>query len=85
MEMDRRTFMQGAALSVGGLLVCSANLLAQSSPTLQSPALQPATQTDAGHVLKVIGWDRCDHSHFTDPGNDEVFIHVGQTWRTAWR
>jgi len=98
MVIDRRTFMQGAALlSTAGLLSYSADVLAFASPTPGSPASQTAAETDAKRVLKVDGWDRRDqysveHSKMS-PSNPkradfagyEVFIQINRAWRTAWR
>jgi len=92
MVIDRRTFMQGAALvSTGGLLSYSADALAFASPTPASQAPQTAAETDAKHVFKVDGWDRSDQlpvEHPTmssDLTGEEVFIRVNRAWRTAWR
>jgi hypothetical protein len=81
MVINRRTFMQGAALlSTGGLLSCSADLLACASPTQGSPASQTAAvEANAKRVFKVDGWERVDLA------GDEVFIQVNRAWRTAWR
>lgn len=84
MEMDRRTFMQGAALSVGGLLFCSAELLAHTPPTAGSPA-RAAVEANAKHVFKVAGWDQRIQPTFAAAMDDEVLIHVNRAWRTAWR
>jgi hypothetical protein len=84
MEMDRRSFMQGAALSVGGLLMCSADVLTTASPTAESPA-RAAAEADAKHVFKVAGWDQRIQPTFAAAADDEVLIHINQAWRTAWR
>jgi len=84
MEMDRRTFMQGAALSVGGLLICSADVLAHASPTAESPA-RSAAEADANYVFTVAGWDQRIQPTFAAAADDEVLIHINQAWRTAWR
>ena len=84
MEMDRRTFMQGAALSVGGLLIYSADVLAHASPAAESSA-RAAVEADAKHVFKVAGWDQRIQPTVPAAAGDEVLIHINQAWRTAWR
>lgn len=82
MWIDRRGFLQGAAL------VAAANLLPLSSgiPSSVSPSLDLAATEDVitartpNLALRVDGWDCL--SNLT---GDEVFVSVNQSWRSAWR
>ncbi len=82
MLIDRRSFMQAAALvAVGDLLSPSSNVRAYASSFAASVPTQMAVgETCTKHVFKVDGWDR-----LCDPVGNEVFIRVNQAWRTAWR
>ena len=94
MVINRRTFMQGAALvSTGGLFLCSSDVLAHAMSTPGSLASRAASENSAKHVFKVDGWDRRDQpvEHVSMSGSNvdaaggEVFIQVNRAWRTAWR
>ena len=82
MLIDRRSFMQAAALVVvGDLLSPSSNVRAYASSLPASvPTETAVAETGTKHVFKVDGWDQ-----LCDPVGDEVFIRVNQAWRTAWR
>jgi hypothetical protein len=82
MVIDRRGFMQGAALIVvGNLLPLSSDIRSYASP---SPGFAPTESavngTAANLVFRVNGWD-C----LGDSTGDEIFLSVNQAWRTAWR
>jgi hypothetical protein len=98
MVIDRRSFIQGAALlSTSGLLFSSADGLAGASPILGPTAPPTVVETSSKCVLKIAGWDRRDqhpaqHTKMlgsnlksADLDGDEVFVQVNRAWRTAWR
>ena len=82
MLIDRRGFMQGAALiAVGNVLSLSSDIRSYGSPGPGFPPTESAvTGTAADIVFRVNGWD-C----LGDSTGDEIFISVNQAWRTAWR
>ena len=82
MLIDRRSFMQAAALlAVGELLSLSSNVAAYASPISNPvPPKMAGGGTNTEHVFKIDGWDRVCGS-----AGDEVFIRINQAWRTAWR
>jgi hypothetical protein len=99
MLIDRRTFMQGAALlAASGLMPLSRGVQAYASLRPGSLPTQMAVGgTGTQPVFKVEGWDRrddipvgllktssTDHS-MGDLDGGEVFIRVNQAWRSAWR
>jgi hypothetical protein len=97
--IDRRSFMQAAALvAVGDLLSPSSNVRAYASSFPASVPTQMAVGgTGTKHVFKVDGWDPREHLPVErsktspsypavgDLAGDEVFIRINQAWRTAWR
>lgn len=97
MMIDRRTFIQSAAL-VAMAPVLEA-LLSFSSTVQSHASLLPCTLppqragegTDKNFiVLKIDGWDRCDNGLTANPVTkvstaNEVLIRINQSWRTAWR
>jgi hypothetical protein len=82
MLIDRRSFMQAAALlAVGELLSLSPNVAAYASPISNPvPPQMAAGGANTKDVIKIDGWDR-----LRDSADDEVFIRINQAWRTAWR
>jgi hypothetical protein len=97
--MDRRAFIQGAAIvAVAPIL---ANVAAFATPVQLNSA--PATpKAAAGSVvspieLRVRGWHRGGDIAFDQRAapsavrtndsldNEQVLISVNQTWRSAWR
>jgi hypothetical protein len=68
--IDRRKFMSGTALIA---VVPTLSLLPVAPPT-------PAAETNR-LVIKIAGWSAPDQ-HGTD---EEVWITVNRSWRTAWR
>ena len=99
MLIDRRSFMQAAALvAVGDLLSSSSNVRAYASSLPASvPAQMAVGVTGTKHIFKVDGWNRREHLPVEcsktspsypvvgDLAGDEVFIRINQAWRTAWR
>jgi hypothetical protein len=76
MRIDRRTFIQSAAIlttlpALGVLLPLS---LAAETP--------PVTGDGVHVVFKIDGWDYCGAKISTE---HEVLIRISQSWRTAWR
>jgi hypothetical protein len=98
MLIDRRSFMQAAALvAVDDFLLPSSNVRAYASSFPASVPTQAAVGgTGTKHVFKVDGWDPREHLPVersktlpsypvVDLAGDEVFIRINQAWRTAWR
>ena len=99
MLIDRRSFMQAAALvAVGDLLSPSWNVRGYASPISNPVPTQTALDgTSTNHVFKVDGWNPREHlpverSEMStsypvvgDLAGDEVFIRINQAWRAAWR
>jgi hypothetical protein len=80
--MDRRIFIQGAAVIVTVPVI--ANLLLPSSSTPSNPEPLPVHSASpkivsANVLLQIRGWDCC-----SDDGSQAV-IRMTQSWRTAWR
>jgi len=101
MMIDRRTFLQGAALVVTPPALAA---LFSFSSTVQSrasrlPCALPPPTAGSGTavnaiVFKIGGWDRCgdfarDRSSADpvtkDSTANEVWIRINQSWRSAWR
>jgi hypothetical protein len=99
MGINRRTFIQGAAIIAVAPIV--ANVMSLATPAQPNPA--PITlRTPEGPVvspieMRVCGWHESGHAAFDRkaPANAErtndssesepVLISVNQAWRTAWR
>jgi hypothetical protein len=84
--MDRRIFMQGAALVA--TVPAIANLLSLASATPSNTPLNPAPlpgqsappqAAAACAPLKIHGWD-CESDN-----DSQAVIRITQSWRTAWR
>ena len=77
--IDRRTFIQGAAL------LATAPAIAARLP-LWSAARASLTTEDGKDEdsvkFKIYGWDHCDAE--VSIGN-EVLIRVDRSWHAAWR
>jgi len=73
MIVDRRAFIAGTALVVVapaiGLLPAPAASPAPSAPTIGWP------------VFMIEGWSAQDDS----PKDDQLWVRVDRSWRTAWR
>lgn len=79
MKIDRRTFIQSAAILT--TLPALAALLPLSSAA-ETPVMT-GTGTDGDQVVfKIDGWDHCGAKVSTE---NEVLIRINQSWRTAWR
>jgi TAT (twin-arginine translocation) pathway signal sequence len=86
--MDRRTFIQGAALAAAtpafAALVPLPSDARSSIATVTNPA--PYVNEDGSDVKAVVfnidGWDLSDVKTSTE---NEVLIRINQSWRTAWR
>jgi hypothetical protein len=74
--IDRRNFLQGAALLGAAPL---AVLFQLSSETLPLKAGEPTNMNRV--AFKIHGWDCCDEPL---TGN-QVWIRIHRSWRTAWR
>jgi hypothetical protein len=81
MMIDRRSFIQGA------LGVASAfPALSSTKPALRSDYSRLQHQTEPPAVdpnsiaFKIDGWDRCDTAT-----ENQLWIRINQSWRTAWR
>ena len=80
--MDRRIFIQGAALIA--TVPAIANLLSPPTATLSNPESLPTHSvppraTADSTLLKIHGWYCC-----TD-NDSQAVIRMTQSWRTAWR
>jgi len=85
MMIDRRAFIQGAALAATTPVIAA--LLPLSPHTQGSPAPGGSALTTDPHdadsiVFKIDGWDCSDAEHSTE---NEVLISISQCWRVAWR
>jgi hypothetical protein len=95
MIVDRRAFILVSApfVAVASALASFPLLLPDAVP---SPL--PAVADDVkGVVFRVAGWDRCtevagEYLRTSSTGltasnamDDEVFISINRSWRTAWR
>jgi hypothetical protein len=80
--MNRRTFIQSAAIiAAGDLLSIPSKSQPDSSADKDSvPGGTAIGEIEATQVMKIYGWDEPG-----DPPGDEVFIRVNHSWRTAWR
>jgi hypothetical protein len=80
--MNRRIFIQGAAIIAAGDLL-SIPLKSQTNSSSDKDLASGAKSIggiEAKQVMKVYGWDELG-----DPSRDEVFIRVNHSWRAAWR
>ena len=82
MIIGRRTFIREGT--------CVASTAVIATFVSRSPAEQPQPERSAQSlgpsagdpvVLKIYGWTLDSES----PGENEVFIRINQSWRTAWR
>ena len=75
MSIDRRAFVAGTALVV----------VAPGLDLLPTQALASASTANARNVSRVVfmieGWSARD----AGSKDDEVWIRIGHSWRTAWR
>jgi len=101
MMIDRRTFIQGAALvattpALEALLSFSSTVQSHVSLLPCTPPPQMAGDGTAMSfiVFKIDGWDRCDELAMdrlsANPVTkfstaNQVLIRINQSWRTAWR
>lgn len=101
MMIDRRTFIQGAALvatapTLETLLSFSSTVQSHVSPLPCAPPTQMAEDGTAMTfiVFKIDGWDRCNELAMDRlSGNpvtkssspNQMLIRINQSWRTAWR
>jgi hypothetical protein len=101
MMVDRRTFIQGAALVattpvLEALLSFSSTVQSHVSLLACTPPPQMAGDETAmsSIVFKIDGWDRCDElamdrlsANTVTRFSDanQVLIRINQSWRTAWR
>jgi hypothetical protein len=77
--IDRRTFIQGAAL------LATAPAITARLPlwSVARASLTTEDEKDGGSVkFKIYGWDHCDAE--VSIGN-EVLIRVDRSWHAAWR
>jgi hypothetical protein len=82
MIIDRRTFIHGSAFVASASVI--ATLIPRSLPAQpQSERSEQRADEAAGSsvVFKIDGWSLDDRG----PDENEVFIRVSQSWRTAWR
>ena len=80
--MDRRIFIQGAALvatvpAIANLLLPSS--IAPSNPRSLPVHFAPAQAAADTPLVKIHGWDCC-----TD-NDSQAVIRMTQSWRAAWR
>ena len=73
MIVDRRAFIAGTALVV----------VAPAIGLLPAPAASPAPRapTIGWPVFMIAGWSAQDDS----PKDDQLWVRVDRSWRTAWR
>ena len=85
MRIDRRVFIQGAALvatapALPALLPISST--AQVSPVASRSSLAWDSSEATSIVFKIDGWDCNDSKGSTE---NELLVRINQSWRTAWR
>jgi hypothetical protein len=82
MLIDRRSFMQGAALFAAGSLLPLSSDSESCASSHQGTASTESVVTGTAPSLafRVNGWDSLGES-----SGDEIFISVSHVWRTAWR
>jgi|SRR5580704_8914858 hypothetical protein len=100
MILDRRTFIQSAALvattsAAAVLLPLSSTAQSQDSQiTGPAPALVDDGTDRSLVVFRIDGWDRCggddlsvrsSNTVATVSTSNEVVIKIDHSWRTAWR
>ena len=95
MILDRRTFIQSAALvattsAAAVLLPLSSTAQSQDSQiTGPAPALVDDGTDRSLVVIRIEGWDRCDGDDLSVRSSvstsNEVVIKIDHSWRTAWR
>jgi hypothetical protein len=78
-------------------LSATARLHASLLPDPLPPRLPNGGTDMKGLVFKIYGWDRCDDIAIDgatiasadpvthDPANQQMWININQSWRTAWR
>ena len=70
MNVDRRTFVAGAALVA----------FTPALRILPSEAAVPVATAVVQPALLISGWSAVDASV-----NDQIWINIGHGWKTAWR
>ena len=70
MNVDRRTFVAGAALAA----------FTPALRILPSEAAAPVAAAAGQPALLISGWSVVDASV-----NDQIWINIGHGWKTAWR
>lgn len=80
MVIGRRTFVLGTALigSVSALANLLLSTCAQSGGISFEPTASAGAAGTGAPVFRIHGWDN-------DPGADEPWININQSWRTVWR
>lgn len=89
MRIDRRSFIQRAALVAGTPALMSLVALASPGQSRTSSDRTPSVPScNAGGTgentltLQIDGWD---HLHPESQNGNEVWITINQSWRSAWR
>jgi len=101
MMINRRTFIQGAALvattpALEALLSFSSTVQSHVSrlPCTPPPKMVADGKAMSFIVFKIDGWDRCDELVMdrlsANPVSkfsnaNQVLIRINQSWQTAWR
>ena len=83
MIIDRRTFIQGSTLAASSSLLATLIPRSSAEQPPQSERSEQRADEPAGSqvVFKIDGWSLDGRR----PDENEVFIRVSQSWRTAWR
>jgi hypothetical protein len=82
MIIDRRTFIQGSAFvaSTSAFATLIPGSLAAQVQSVQHKRVLGET-ADSSVVFKIDGWSLDTKS----PEENEAFLRINQSWRTAWR
>jgi hypothetical protein len=75
MTIDRRAFVAGTALVV--IAPAFGLLPAEAAPSVPSPNAPSVSRV----VFMIVGWSAHDES----TEDNQVWIRIGHSWRTAWR
>ncbi len=82
MLISRRTFIAVTGLGPLAPLLATVRTvltMTENAPLIRLPELAPQASEASDVVLKIDGWSACDEA------SSEVWLAVGQSWRTAWR
>jgi hypothetical protein len=82
--INRRTFLQNVAFVASAPALTNLFLISSTaqSPASESVATSKPQPPGKNAVFKIHGWDRQGGSESQD---NQVWISINDSWRTAWR